>query len=134
MSGAMMNGLQTLPQWRNYFNNPSGVLLGIMNAIYPIGKIIGILVASVLCDRFGRKPSMWLGLPIMIVGAAIQGGALNLGMFMAARFILGFGNSLITLPTPILIAELAYPTHRGKMTAMYNTFYVKFQSFTPPVL
>lgn len=129
MPGAMMNGLQILPQWRSYFNNPSGALLGVMNAIYPIGKIIGILVANVLCDRFGRKLPMWFGLPTMIVGAAIQGGAVNLRMFIAARFILGFGNSLISLPTPILIAELAYPSHRGKMTAMYNTFYVKPPAF-----
>lgn len=131
MPGAMMNGLQTLPQWPSYFNNPSGALLGIMNAIYPIGKIIGILVASALCDRFGRKLPMWFGLPIMIVGAAIQGTAVDLGMFMAASFILGVGNSLLTLPTPILIAELAYPTHRGKMTAMYNTFYVKSPCSNP---
>lgn len=121
-----MNGLQTLPQWRAYFNHPSGALLGIMNAIYPIGKIIGVFVSSVLCDRFGRKLPMWLGLPTMIVGAGIQGNARNLGMFMAARFILGFGNSLISLPTPILIAELAYPTHPGKITSLYNTFFVRF--------
>jgi hypothetical protein len=29
----MMNGLQTLDNWRDYFNNPTGGTLGLFNAI-----------------------------------------------------------------------------------------------------
>lgn len=32
----MMNGLQSLPQWRSAFNNPSGGKLGLLNAIQVI--------------------------------------------------------------------------------------------------
>lgn len=31
--GSMMNGLQTLENWREYFDNPEGGLLGLFNAI-----------------------------------------------------------------------------------------------------
>lgn len=31
--GSMMNGLQTLPQWKDYFHAPSGSMLGLLNAI-----------------------------------------------------------------------------------------------------
>ena len=31
--GSMMNGLQTLDLWQDYFNEPKGSLLGIFNAI-----------------------------------------------------------------------------------------------------
>jgi hypothetical protein len=31
--GSMMNGLQTLKQWNQAFNNPSGGMLGLLNAI-----------------------------------------------------------------------------------------------------
>jgi hypothetical protein len=31
--GSMMNGLQSLPQWTGYFDNPSGGRLGLLNAI-----------------------------------------------------------------------------------------------------
>lgn len=30
--GSLMNGLQSLDQWKNYFNNPEGALLGTINA------------------------------------------------------------------------------------------------------
>jgi hypothetical protein len=31
--GSMMNGLQTLENWREFFNNPTGGTLGLFNAI-----------------------------------------------------------------------------------------------------
>ncbi|KAL6787334.1 hypothetical protein J3E68DRAFT_431732 [Trichoderma sp. SZMC 28012] len=44
--GAIMNGLQTLPQWRGYFNSPSATFLGVMNALFPIGKIFAIFLTT----------------------------------------------------------------------------------------
>jgi len=31
--GSMMNGLQSLDNWKNYFHNPRGSMLGLLNAI-----------------------------------------------------------------------------------------------------
>ena len=31
--GSMMNGLQSLTQWENDFNHPTGSMLGLLNAI-----------------------------------------------------------------------------------------------------
>ncbi|KAH8175653.1 sugar transporter domain-containing protein [Sarocladium implicatum] len=121
--GAMMNGLQTLPQWRNYFNSPNASLLGLMNALYPIGKILAIFPTTWLSDRFGRKLPMWIGFVLLILGATLQACSQNVAMFLVSRFILGAATALIAIPSPILIAELSYPTHRGKLTALYNTFY-----------
>jgi sugar porter (SP) family MFS transporter len=56
----------------------------------------------------------------MIVGAAVQGAAKNLSMFMAGRFFMGFGNSLAQLSSPLLLTELCHPQHRGRVTAIYN--------------
>lgn len=32
-----MNGLQTLPQWRTFFDEPEGAILGLMNSV-PAGQ------------------------------------------------------------------------------------------------
>jgi MFS family permease len=120
-----MNGLQTLATWRDYFDHPNGSLLGVMNAIYPIGKIVGLVATTWVSDRFGRTRPLFLGLILLGIGAALQGAAQNLAMFMVSRCLLGFATSFIGQPSPILITELAYPTHRAKITALYNTFYVR---------
>ncbi|OBT59107.1 hypothetical protein VE04_00712 [Pseudogymnoascus sp. 24MN13] len=121
--GAMMNGLQTLEQWRNYFNHPQSALLGTINAVYPIGKILVLFPCTWLSDKYGRKCPMFVGFIFLLVGAALQGAAQNLPMFIISRLILGGATALIAQPSPILITELAYPTQRGQITALYNTFY-----------
>ncbi|KAJ4357608.1 uncharacterized protein N0V89_002184 [Didymosphaeria variabile] len=59
--GAMMNGLQTVKQWRAYFGSPNASILGLLNAIYPVGKVIGLLPCTFLADRFGRKVPLTIG-------------------------------------------------------------------------
>jgi hypothetical protein len=44
-------------------------------------------------------------------------------MFIAARFILGFGLAITSNAAPTLVIEIAHPTHRGKITALYNTMW-----------
>jgi MFS family permease len=42
-------------------------------------------------------------------------------MFIGCRFLIGFGLSFACLAAPILITELAFPTHRAPITSMYNS-------------
>lgn len=118
-----MNGLQILTYFKHDFNNPAGAILGLMNAVYPLGKVIGLFVVTPVADRFGRKMPMAIGLVGCIVFAIVQGLSPNLAAFVIARAFLGFWTSFVSQPSPVLIAELAYPTQRGKLTSLYNTFF-----------
>lgn len=126
-----MNGLQTLPQWRNYFGNPSASILGAINAIYPVGKLLGLFPSTWISDRYGRKRPMLVGFFLLFIGTVLQGAAQNVGMMIVSRFILGFGTAFLAQPSPILVTELAYPTQRGKITSLYNTFYVRIFLLIP---
>lgn len=119
-----MNGLQTLPQWRQFFSQPQGALLGALNSVYPAGKFFALFLVTYICDRYGRKTTMAVGALTCVVFAIMQGVSQNLHTFIAARAVLGFFTSFLAQPSPILITELAYPTHRGKLTALYNTSFV----------
>lgn len=41
-------------------------------------------------------------------------------MYLAGRFVLGFGNSLAQMASPLLLTEICHPQHRGPVTAIYN--------------
>lgn len=120
----MMNGLQTLPQWQTYFGRPQGALLGAMNSVYPAGKFFALFLVTWIADRFGRKRAIFIGVVTCIAFCIMQGLAKNIETFIAARAVLGFFTSFLAQPSPILITELAYPTHRGKLTALYQTSFV----------
>lgn len=40
---SMMNGLQSLETWKEYFGDPQGSRLGLMNAVMPLGAVRDLL-------------------------------------------------------------------------------------------
>jgi MFS family permease len=106
ISGSMMNGLQSLKVWKAYFHNPEAGLLGAINALYIVGKLLGLFPATYLSDKYGRRFPMRIAFVILMVGTVLQGAAMNVGMMIAARFILGFGTAFLAQPSPCLVTEL----------------------------
>ncbi|KAL3442862.1 general substrate transporter [Aspergillus insuetus] len=121
--GSMMNGLQSVESWRSYFGEPKGATLGLFNAAYPIGGLVATPFISLVNDGFGRRFGLTLGAGICCVGAAVQGGAQNLAMFVVARGILGCGAVFLGSSGAPLLTEIAHPAHRATATALFNTTY-----------
>ncbi|KAK5938610.1 hypothetical protein PMZ80_008800 [Knufia obscura] len=119
--GSMMNGLQTLDPWQEKFNHPHGSILGILNAIMPIGSICAIPFVPYTVDILGRRMGILIGCIIMVFGVVLQSIAINLGMFIGARFFIGFGVAIAHGASPLLITELVHPQHRSIFTTIYNT-------------
>jgi len=42
--GSMMNGLQSLDQWNDYFGHPTGSALGLLNAIQACAPVLPCLM------------------------------------------------------------------------------------------
>ncbi|PSK33666.1 hypothetical protein C7M61_005276 [Candidozyma pseudohaemuli] len=123
--GSLMNGLQSMEEWRDQFGHPQGTMLGFVNAAQSIGGVIVLPFAGYLADKLGRKLTLTIGLVGIIVATIIQATGHNLGQLIASRFIVGFAGLLAVQPAPLLVAELSYPTMRGKITCLYFTlFYV----------
>lgn len=100
-----MNGLQSLVTWRNAFNNPTGGMLGLLNAIQVsnshlhekvrlprifiysqnIGALAAYPFAPYLSDGVGRRPAVFIGAVIMCGATALQTASQSVGMFIGAR-------------------------------------------------
>ncbi|TPX13631.1 uncharacterized protein E0L32_005834 [Thyridium curvatum] len=118
---SMINGMQALPEWQKFFGQPKGSRLGAMTFGPTGGVLISILVSSQLCDRLGRRWPIFGGSLLIILGSVIQAAAMNYSMFVASRFIVGFGLGIVSVAAPPLLSEVAYPSHRGKLVSFYLT-------------
>lgn len=58
-----------------------------------IGGIAGLPFVQPIADRLGRRTAIFVGSALMLVGVTLQTAAQNLGMFIGARFLVGFGLS-----------------------------------------
>jgi sugar porter (SP) family MFS transporter len=117
----MVNGLQTLPDWQEYFDHPTGSILGLFSAIMSVGSIVAIPFVPYVADILGRRMGVLIGCLIMCLGVALQTISINFRMFIAARFFLGFGVAIAHGSSPLLITELAHTQHRAVFTTIYNT-------------
>lgn len=120
--GSMMNSLQTVSYWDDFFGRPRGAQLGLMSAIMSLGSVCSTPIAPWVADRFGRRWGITVGSIIMIIGAILQCESQNFAMFVVSRFILGFGLSFATTASPSMVSELSHPKDRVTISAICNTW------------
>lgn len=123
--GSLLNTVQQFDYWESYFDqvgtDPSkSSQLGLLTNMFTIGSIVSMFIVPFITDRWGRKPSIIIGCVLMLIGGFITAFSNGYGMICAGRFILGFGNSMSQLASPMLLTEIIHPQHRAPVTAIYN--------------
>lgn len=121
--GSLLNGLQSMSQWQNYFDHPTGSRLGSLANGVIFGQILAFPIAPWLCDHTGRRFPIFSGSILLVIGAVLQCAAQNYAMFLISRMIIGFGGLIAVEASPLLISELAYPTHRPVLVGYYNNLW-----------
>ncbi|KAM0720702.1 hypothetical protein Q7P37_004839 [Cladosporium fusiforme] len=116
--GSLMNGLQALHQWRDFMDTPTGEWLGFINAIYWAGTGLTYLLMPWLSNKYGRKLGVYIGYLILILGVGLCGINNEIG-FIMSRFLVGCSSACFASSVPLLINEIAYPTHRGIVNALF---------------
>lgn len=120
--GSLINTSQQIQLWEDFFfsdivdNNKLGVLVNMFN----IGSIVSFFITPYVTDHFGRKPAIVIGCVFMICGGCLTAFCNGYTIYIAGRFLLGFGNSLAQMASPLLLTEICHPQHRGPVTAIYN--------------
>ncbi|KFY94181.1 hypothetical protein V498_04002 [Pseudogymnoascus sp. VKM F-4517 (FW-2822)] len=125
--GSLLNGLQTMTPWQDYFGNPTGSRLGLFTAIQNIGGVVAMPFASYSADLLGRRMGTSIGIIVVFIGVILQAVPTNnpASMYIGGRFMVGLGANITQGSAPLLIMELAYPQHRGKLTTLYNTLWAR---------
>ncbi|KAH6698247.1 sugar transporter [Leptodontidium sp. MPI-SDFR-AT-0119] len=103
----------------------NGAWLGFISAIYWV--CIGIIspIASFAAGKWRRKSVVYAGVITLTIATALQSASPIPATFIVARFFLGGATAYFGNSTPLLIAEVAHPTHRSIASAMYPSgFYV----------
>jgi MFS family permease len=115
---AMMNGLNILPQYKDYFHLNTATT-GLNNGALWMGSILGATLIQPASDRYGRKNGILIAALICIVGTIIQSAAHNMATFVIGRILVGIGSELASGPAPSLIAEILPTKLRGSVLGLY---------------
>jgi MFS family permease len=120
--GSMINGLNILPSYTNYFNLDPATT-GLNTASIWIGGCLAGLTWGKVTDIIGRRASLFWAAVITIFAVILQTAAQNIAMFVIARIIIGFGTSASGLSGPTYLAETLNFKHRTWGLGVFNDFY-----------
>jgi MFS family permease len=93
----------------------TNAMLGVINGLYAAGGAFGCVFNMWSSEYFGRKRSLQIGCCISIVGATLMTASVDIGMFIASRFIMGFGIGVLVTLVPLYQSEVSPPESRGLM-------------------
>ncbi|KPM38696.1 hypothetical protein AK830_g7864 [Neonectria ditissima] len=112
------------PSFLSYFGldtrSNAAALLGAINGLFQVGGLIGALSCTVTADSLGRRKAMALASLFGIIGGGLQAGSVNVGMFIAARFITGVGIGALVTLVPLYQSEIAPLRIRGLLVGMHG--------------
>ncbi len=85
-----------------------------------LGSIIGVIFAGKLSDSIGRKKTMIIS-AVLFTSSAI-GCALshNLDQLVFWRIVGGGGIGIVSIVSPLYIAEISPASHRGRLVSLYQ--------------
>ncbi|OAL34542.1 hypothetical protein AYO20_06172 [Fonsecaea nubica] len=97
-------------------------LIGAMSGVIQAGACIGVIIASELMDRWGRKAAAAFCVVTSLIGGAGLTGSVNTTMFIIFRLIAGGGAWGFLTLIPVYVAELAPPKLRGFFVGLIGVF------------
>ncbi|KAJ9160689.1 MFS sugar transporter-like protein [Coniochaeta hoffmannii] len=120
--GSMMNGLNILPQYNDYFKLNTTTTALNTSTLYLGGCIAGFVWGAVT-DAIGRRPSLFWAAVLTIIAVILQTAAQNVGMFIFARVLIGFGTTASAVTGPAYLAETLPWRSRAWGLGIFNDFY-----------
>lgn len=86
----------------------------------PLGAIGGALILGPTNEAFGRKWAIIIALIFYTIGGALEAGAIDFGMIVSARVLLGIGLGLEGGTVPVYVAESVEKKYRGNLVSLYQ--------------
>ncbi len=106
------------PLYQTAWNIPPSALSYIFTA-YMVGVLPSLICFGRLSDALGRFRVVLTSLSLLMVGLFLSAIAPGVGVLIVARFIIGFGNGLLTTASAVALAE-AHP-QRDRHVASVTT-------------
>ncbi|EME86493.1 uncharacterized protein MYCFIDRAFT_132754 [Pseudocercospora fijiensis CIRAD86] len=120
--GSMLNGLNILPSYTDYFKLNSATT-GLNTASVFIGGFFGPIFSGVMADKLGRRPAIFWGTIVTFLGILLQTAAQNIAMFVIARIVLGFGSAVSGIAGGVYLSETYPARYRAWGVGLLNDFY-----------
>ena len=86
--------------WEDASQHQIDIETGLINGLFGAGAAVGALLAPLIFNSRGRKPTLNCGAVLFTIGAALQAGAVNMPMLYVPRLLSGAGIGMLSMVSP----------------------------------
>jgi len=95
-------------------------MVEVITSFVTLGALVGALIAGVLADRIGRRPTLLFAGVLFIVGAIIEAAAPGSAVLVVGRLTVGVAVGVASVAAPLFAAEMAPTRLRGSFVSTYQ--------------
>lgn len=104
--------------------NISSARSGVVASMVNLGNVIGnLFIAWWFIWYLGRRAAFGLGTIVLLVGVALQAGAVAFAMIVIGRIVAGIGTAIIGTNLAAYQAEVSSPVVRGRVVSFVQLSY-----------
>ncbi|XP_044500032.1 sugar transport protein 8 [Mangifera indica] len=103
----------------NYCKYDNQILQLFTSSLY-LAALFASFLASKVCNKFGRKPTILVASFFFLAGAAISAAAQRLWMLIVGRILLGMGVGFGNEAVPLFLSEIAPVKYRGAVNILFQ--------------
>uniref|UniRef100_R7W7Z4 Hexose carrier protein HEX6 n=1 Tax=Aegilops tauschii TaxID=37682 RepID=R7W7Z4_AEGTA len=104
----------------NQYCKFDSVLLTLFTSSLYLAALVASLFASVITRKLGRRATMLGGGVVFLVGAILNGFAMNIAMLIIGRILLGIGVGFSNQAVPLYLSEMAPAKMRGMLNISFQ--------------
>ncbi|GAV74800.1 Sugar_tr domain-containing protein, partial [Cephalotus follicularis] len=105
----------------NYCKYDNQYLQLFTSSLY-LAALFASFVASKVCAKYGRKPTILAASVFFLVGVGLSSGAVNITMLIFGRIFLGIGVGFGNETVPLFLSEIAPVKYRGAVNILFQLF------------
>lgn len=129
-----LGGLVGLPDWVKYFpridtltttgaqKSNNATIQGLVVATMTLGALPGCLSCSYTADKFGRRPVIFAGACLSLIGQILEASAYSLAQLIVGRTLLGAGIGMLSGTVPTWQSECSSSKNRGRQVVLVGMF------------
>jgi len=96
-----------------------------------LGFSLGMIIYGPMSDSFGRKPAVYLGLSIAVIGCSLSLFAESFSAMLVGRFLQGLGLAAARIITVALVRDLYHGNEMGKVMSLIMTIFILVPILAP---
>ena len=95
-----------------------------ITAVFPLGAMVGCLVATLISDGKGRRTALVAGNCIAVVAGLVMSQAYSAFQLIVGRLGSGLGIGMLSAVSPVFVAELVPPMYRGACLSVLGFLWI----------